>query len=146
MLPTWAEELGAAVAQLEHRFFGVSYPRKYGELHERYASLTLDNVLDDSVGFLQWLGKSNASLAQAPIIATGGVLLNILMYHTTDKCNQAHMVASCRLCCALTIPTRSTGLLRGQVLLPEWARMTQTLIVVAGTLGYVQCNVQQCPD
>lgn len=90
VLPAWAAELGAAVAQLEHRFFGVSYPRKDENLHERYASLTLDNVLDDSVGFLQWLKESNASLAQSPVITTGGMLLNMIRrcrkpcYHPKD--------------------------------------------------------------
>ena len=52
----WAEELGAIVATLEHRFFGTSYPEGFNFANptaKDYAGLTLNNVLKDSVAFVQ---------------------------------------------------------------------------------------------
>ncbi|OAP56338.1 hypothetical protein AYL99_09517 [Fonsecaea erecta] len=72
VLMDWASALGAAVAQLEHRFFGVSNPSTASNITERYATLTLDNVLDDSVTFVEYLKKNNTALSNAKVIAHGG--------------------------------------------------------------------------
>ncbi|KIY01019.1 uncharacterized protein Z520_03685 [Fonsecaea multimorphosa CBS 102226] len=68
----WAPALGAAVVQLEHRFFGVSNPSTASNVTERYETLTLDNVLLDSVTFVEYLKKNNTELNNAKVIAHGG--------------------------------------------------------------------------
>ncbi|OAL38393.1 hypothetical protein AYO20_02452 [Fonsecaea nubica] len=68
----WAPTLGAAVVQLEHRFFGVSNPSTAANVTQRFATLTLENVLGDSVAFVQYLKKNNTKLRDAKVIAHGG--------------------------------------------------------------------------
>ncbi|KIW24343.1 uncharacterized protein PV07_10062 [Cladophialophora immunda] len=72
VLEDWAPTLGAAVVQLEHRFFGVSNPSNAANVKERYATLTLENVLQDSVSFVEYLKKNNTKLRNAKVIAHGG--------------------------------------------------------------------------
>lgn len=71
----WAPTLGAAVVQLEHRFFGYSNPSTVSNVTGRYATLTLDNVLEDSVTFVEYLKKNNTALKNAKVIAHGGMLI-----------------------------------------------------------------------
>ncbi|OTA94607.1 hypothetical protein M434DRAFT_10557 [Hypoxylon sp. CO27-5] len=58
----YAPKLGALVAMLEHRFFGDffggSYPSGYDPMNvsnDSLKSLTLDNVLQDGVNFVNWI-------------------------------------------------------------------------------------------
>ncbi|KAI1776244.1 hypothetical protein F4818DRAFT_457689 [Hypoxylon cercidicola] len=58
----YAPKLGALVAILEHRFFGDfhggSYPPGYNPLNisnDAFDSLTMDNVLQDGVDFVNWI-------------------------------------------------------------------------------------------
>jgi dipeptidyl-peptidase-2/lysosomal Pro-X carboxypeptidase len=72
ILPTWAKELGALAVTLEHRFFGKSNPNNFENLTVRYDTLTLDNVLEDSVNFITWIKENVNGARDSPVIATGG--------------------------------------------------------------------------
>ncbi|KAF2104899.1 hypothetical protein NA57DRAFT_71100 [Rhizodiscina lignyota] len=55
VLQDWAEEMGAMLAGLEHRFFGDSLPAGFNQTAaapEQYDPLTLNNTLLDSVNFI----------------------------------------------------------------------------------------------
>jgi hypothetical protein len=71
----WAEELGAIVATLEHRYFGSSYPENFNFTEpgpDDYAQLTLDNAVKDGVEFVNWI-KATVPFAQdSKVIYTGG--------------------------------------------------------------------------
>lgn len=82
MLPEYAQELGALVVQLEHRYFGLSCP--YGLNYSDTTSwpvsdlqpLTWQNVLADTIYFLNWLKKeAYPSAADAPVIAVSGMIV-----------------------------------------------------------------------
>jgi hypothetical protein len=73
ILYEWAEELGAAVATLEHRNFGPSLPNNSTNLIEKYKDLTLDNILADYAYFAQWVKDSNPGMEDAPVITFGGL-------------------------------------------------------------------------
>ncbi|KAI1376539.1 hypothetical protein F4677DRAFT_459707 [Hypoxylon crocopeplum] len=74
----YAPKLGALVAMLEHRFFGDlhsgSYPPGYDPLNissEAFNSLTLDNVLQDGVNFVNWIKKTVVGAADSKVIYGG---------------------------------------------------------------------------
>ncbi|KAI8966151.1 hypothetical protein F5Y11DRAFT_214551 [Daldinia sp. FL1419] len=74
----YAPKLGALVAMLEHRFFGDfrhgSYPQHYNPLNvtnETFDSLTLDNVLQDGVDFVNWIKKTVLGAANSRVIYGG---------------------------------------------------------------------------
>ena len=88
----WAPKLGAAIVQLEHRFFGVSNPSTDSNVTIRYKSLNLDNVLDDSVTMLQYVKKTHPRLTNARVIAHGGMLGDIVSVASLTP-HQAPMAA-----------------------------------------------------
>ncbi|KAI0166948.1 hypothetical protein GGR52DRAFT_584809 [Hypoxylon sp. FL1284] len=93
----YAPGLGAAVAVLEHRFFGDvgggSYPPSYYPLNASgailAASLTLDNVLCDAVNFVTWIKRTVPGAADSRVIYGGssyGGFLAVsarMQYHET---------------------------------------------------------------
>src|SRR5206468_4318055 len=53
----WAKALGANLVYLEHRYYGKSFPMPdLSTVNLRF--LTLDNVLEDYVGFQKWISKN----------------------------------------------------------------------------------------
>ena len=70
----YAQEVGGIVASIEHRYFGNSYPPDFDNSTESYAALTLDNVLWDSVKFVQWIKSNVTGAADSPVLLTGGKL------------------------------------------------------------------------
>lgn len=70
-----AQELGGIVATLEHRFFGTSVPDPINGSSSVYAPLTLDNVIDDSVSFIDFIKKNVSGAADSKALVTGGMLL-----------------------------------------------------------------------
>lgn len=72
-MPEWAKEIGAAMASLEHRGFGLSLPNNSSDLPERYKSITLDNILSDYVYFANYVKKSTPDMLNAPVITFGGL-------------------------------------------------------------------------
>ena len=71
ILPKWAKELGAAVATLEHRFFGNSVPSNSTDPKQRFKTLTLDNVMWDSVTFIEWVKISMPEANDSRVIVQG---------------------------------------------------------------------------
>ena len=78
VLSSYAEQLGAMMVSLEHRYFGKSNPfgLNYSEspswtAHDLRA-LTLDNVLHDTVNFFHWLKQKDERIRDAPVIVLGG--------------------------------------------------------------------------
>lgn len=57
---------------LEHRFFGASLPSNVENLTERYKTLMLDNVLLDSVDFVEWVKRTVPGAKDSKVIAFGG--------------------------------------------------------------------------
>lgn len=57
---------------LEHRFFGASLPSNVENLVERYKTLTLDNVMLDSVTFLEYIKDTVPGTNNSKVIVTGG--------------------------------------------------------------------------
>ncbi|KAI0377969.1 hypothetical protein F5Y04DRAFT_291558 [Hypomontagnella monticulosa] len=77
-LMDYAPKLKALVAILEHRYFGDfhggSYPAKYDPMNISsgvFNSLTLDNVLQDGVDFVNWIKKTVSGAAESPVIYSG---------------------------------------------------------------------------
>lgn len=71
----YAKELGAIVAVLEHRFFGDSFPSGINDSNatpEDFAPLTLENVLLDSVTFVNWVKSTVPGASESKAIAEGG--------------------------------------------------------------------------
>ncbi|KUJ07811.1 uncharacterized protein LY89DRAFT_742579 [Mollisia scopiformis] len=71
----YAPELGALVATLEHRFFGTSFPAgsAYNNVTtEAYAPLTLGNVMQDSIEFVNWIRQTTPGAENSKVIYTGG--------------------------------------------------------------------------
>lgn len=73
----WAEELGAIVASLEHRFFGKSLPSSFDGTTASYAPLTLENVMEDAVTFLDFIKKNVTGAADSKAIVEGGMFSQI---------------------------------------------------------------------
>jgi Serine carboxypeptidase S28 len=78
--PVWAQELGALLVSLEHRYFGISCP--YGLNYTEKASwpveslkpLTLDNVQLDAVTFVDWVKSHYAGAHNSKVIFVSGKL------------------------------------------------------------------------
>ena len=68
-----AEELGALVISLEHRFFGTSLPQMYNGTLSDLAPLTMENVLEDAVTFLNFVKQNVTGAANSKVIVTGGI-------------------------------------------------------------------------
>lgn len=72
IIPSWAKELGALAVSLEHRFFGASFPSNASDPAEQYETLTLDNVMLDSVRFIQHVKNTTTGVTQStPVIILG---------------------------------------------------------------------------
>ncbi|KAI2466695.1 serine carboxypeptidase S28-domain-containing protein [Annulohypoxylon bovei var. microspora] len=74
----YALKLGGLVAMLEHRFFGDlnsgSYPPGYNPLNisnDSLSSLTLDNVLQDGVSFVNWIKGTVLGAKNSKVIYGG---------------------------------------------------------------------------
>jgi dipeptidyl-peptidase-2/lysosomal Pro-X carboxypeptidase len=83
VMTEWAKELGAYLVGIEHRFFGESVPSNASDLIEKYKSLTLDNVMADSVTLITYLKSTIPEIASAKVITHGGryvVLCYIYMH------------------------------------------------------------------
>jgi hypothetical protein len=75
-----AKELGAALAGLEHRFFGESVPEGVDPTSPTsdFSQLTMENILMDSVRFIEWVKnshKNTTELQDAKVIVTSGTFL-----------------------------------------------------------------------
>lgn len=71
----FAQELGAIVAVLEHRFFGDSFPSGVNDSNATpadFAPLTLENVILDSVTFVNWIKSTVSGANNSKIIVQGG--------------------------------------------------------------------------
>ena len=72
----YAKELGAISCTLEHRFFGTSFPEGLSVTSnittEQFRPLTLDNILLDSVNFVNWVRKTVPGAQDSKVIYTGG--------------------------------------------------------------------------
>ena len=68
-----AKELVALVVGLEHRFFGISVPRGYDGSLASLAPLTLENVLQDAVVFIDFIKKNTTGAATSKAIVQGGM-------------------------------------------------------------------------
>jgi dipeptidyl-peptidase-2/lysosomal Pro-X carboxypeptidase len=71
----YAKELGAVAATLEHRFFGDSFPPGVNDSNatpEDFAPLTLENVLLDSVTFVDWIKSTVPGANESKVIVEGG--------------------------------------------------------------------------
>jgi hypothetical protein len=89
-LPDYAAELGALVVTLEHRYFGISVP--YGLNYTEKSSwdpdvlksLTLDNVLADTVVFAKWLKQEYGKDSEVIVLSgdyTGAVATMLRAQH-----------------------------------------------------------------
>lgn len=71
----WAEDMGAILAGLEHRFFGESVPEGFDATTakpEEYAPLTMNNTLLDSVNFIQWIKRTVPNAKDSRVFVMGG--------------------------------------------------------------------------
>ncbi|KAI1337220.1 peptidase S28 [Xylariaceae sp. FL0016] len=71
----YAPKVNGILAGLEHRFFGTSFPpgSTYDNITtEAYGPLTLENVLQDSVEFVDWVRSTVPGAENSPVIYTGG--------------------------------------------------------------------------
>lgn len=90
----YAIELGAMVVGIEHRFFGLSVPS--GLLYDNQlewptsslTSLTLENVLMDSVELIKWVKSSVPGAKDSKVVSFGGsygaFLVALLRIHYPD--------------------------------------------------------------
>lgn len=72
----WAEEMGAIVASLEHRYFGLSVPDGFNAstaTPSQYAYLTMNNTLLDAVNFVEWIKKTVQGAENSKVIVMGGL-------------------------------------------------------------------------
>lgn len=75
VLHDWAEETGAILAGLEHRFFGLSLPAGFNgttAMAADYAPLTINNTLLDSVNFIQRIKSTVPGARNSKAIVMGG--------------------------------------------------------------------------
>ena len=87
----YAIEVGALVVGIEHRFFGLSVPgnlsyeNQLGWPASAMSSLTLENVLMDSVELVKWVKSTVPGAQDSHVIAFGGsyagVLVSLLRIH-----------------------------------------------------------------
>ena len=71
VLPEWAKELGAAVATIEHRFFGTSLASNATDPAVRFKTLTPENVMLDSVRFIEWVKSTVPGANDSKVIVQG---------------------------------------------------------------------------
>jgi hypothetical protein len=72
-LYAWANELGGIVTGIEHRYFGESLP--YGNQSftaQGFESLTLDNIIRDSVALIDWIKDTVPGASGSKVIVFGG--------------------------------------------------------------------------
>ena len=70
-----AEDLGAALVAIEHRFFGGSFPAGVGAdnaTKEDFLPLTMENVVADSVALVQWVKNTVPGAQNSRVIVNGG--------------------------------------------------------------------------
>jgi hypothetical protein len=68
-----AQELGGITLANEHRYFGTSFPSGFNASDKAsYASLTLENVLMDTVSLVKWIKSTVPDAENSPVIVTGG--------------------------------------------------------------------------
>lgn len=72
VMTEWAKEVGAYLVGIEHRFFGKSIPSNDSDVTEKYETLTLDNVMADSVELISHLKSTTPEIASAKVIIFGG--------------------------------------------------------------------------
>lgn len=87
----YAIEVGALVVGIEHRFFGLSVPGNLSYENQlnwpssAMSSLTLENVLMDSVELVKWIKSTVPGAQDSTVIAYGGsyagVLVTMLRIH-----------------------------------------------------------------
>jgi hypothetical protein len=72
----YAPKLGALVVALEHRYCGQSFPNglssKTNITNEQYAPLTLDNILQDSVEFINFIRATVPGAENSKVIHSSG--------------------------------------------------------------------------
>ncbi|KAI1324259.1 serine carboxypeptidase S28-domain-containing protein [Xylariaceae sp. FL0255] len=69
----YAPQVHGILAGLEHRYFGSSFPE--GESWDNvtdYSPLTLENVLQDGVEFVNWIRRTVPGAENSPVIYTAG--------------------------------------------------------------------------
>jgi hypothetical protein len=70
----WAKEMGAIVASIEHRYFGLSLPDGFNSSTaspSQYAYLTMNNTLLDSVNFVDWIKNTVPGAKNSKVITIG---------------------------------------------------------------------------
>lgn len=70
----YAKDLGAMVITLEHRFFGTSFPAGFEGKKKDFAPLTLDNIVQDAVTFIEYIKKTVPGAATSKVIVNGGMI------------------------------------------------------------------------
>ncbi|KAF9061176.1 peptidase S28 [Rhodocollybia butyracea] len=73
ILYSWAQELGGIATSIEHRYFGESLP--FGNdswTRDNIQYLTLDNVMSDSVAFVQSIKANVTGAENSPVIVSSG--------------------------------------------------------------------------
>jgi lysosomal Pro-X carboxypeptidase len=71
----WVSDMGAIIATLEHRYFGLSVPDGFNAsvaMGADWAPLTMNNTLLDSVNFIHWIKKSVPGASDSKAIVLGG--------------------------------------------------------------------------
>jgi len=72
-ISAWAAETGGLLLSLEHRYFGMSLP--FGNdsfTNDNLKFLSLDNVLLDSVAFVDWIRNTVQGTNDSQVIVMGG--------------------------------------------------------------------------
>jgi hypothetical protein len=65
--------LGAMIVQIEHRFFGTSFPEDFDENDPAsYEPLTLDNILQDAVSVVKHIKETVPGALDSKVIVSGG--------------------------------------------------------------------------
>jgi hypothetical protein len=76
--------MGAMVASLEHRYFGLSVPAGFNAstaTPSQYAYLIMNNTLLDSVNFVRWVKKTVQGAEDSKVIVMGGWYLHPTILH-----------------------------------------------------------------
>lgn len=70
----YARQLGGIAATIEHRYFGSSLPFGPNKSYtsENFKYLTLDNVMDDAVHFVQLIQTNISGATNSPAIVASG--------------------------------------------------------------------------
>jgi hypothetical protein len=81
----WAEEFGAMLVSIEHRYFGISMPFGLEWEHNAdwsarvLAPLTLENAQMDSVRLIEYIKRTIPGARNSPVIAFGGSYGGVLV-------------------------------------------------------------------